>query len=159
MTNNDVLRRVRYIFDFSDDKMIALFAKAGCEVSREQVSDWLKKDEDEAFVACPDQSLACFLNGLIIDRRGRKEGPLPTPETQLNRNIILRKLKIALDLKADGILELLSRNGMHISNHELSALFRKPGHKHYRVCKEQLLRNFLTGLQLKYRDDLETPDS
>ena len=152
MRNNDVLRRIRYIFNFNDSKMIAIFAQADHKVTREQISDWLKKDDDPAFQECSDTQLAIFLNGLINDRRGKKEGPQPEPEQRLNNNIIFRKLKIAFDLKAEDILELLEQANVRISKHELSAFFRKPGHKHYRECKEQILRNFLAGLQHKYRD-------
>ncbi len=153
MTNNDVLRRVRYIFDFSDKKMIAIFGEAGHTVTREQVSDWLKKDEDTEFQKCSDTQLAIFLNGFISDRRGKKEGANPWPERKLNNNIIFRKLKIALDMKAEDVLKVLDLAGMKISNHELSAFFRKEGHKHYRKCQDQVLRNFLSGLQLKHRDE------
>ena len=159
MTNNDVLRRIRYVFDFNDSKMIALFSLADHQVTRGQISDWLKKDDDPAYQECSDLQLAIFLNGLIIDKRGKKEGPQPEPEQRLTNNIIFRKLKIALDLKNDDVLELLSRAGLHISRHELSALFRKAGHKHYRLCKDQMLRNFLKGVQLKYRDDTSDPDA
>lgn len=152
MKNNDVLRRIRYIFDFGDSKMMAIFGLADCPVTREQVSDWLKKDDDPAFKECNDTQLASFLNGWIIDRRGKKEGPQPKPEQRLNNNIIFRKIKIALDLQADEILELLSQSDMTISKHELSAFFRKADHKHYRNCNDQILRNFLHGLQLKYRN-------
>jgi uncharacterized protein YehS (DUF1456 family) len=69
----------------------------------------------------------------------------------LINNIVFTKVKIALNLKAEEILELLASADMVISKHDLSALFRKPGHKHYRECKDQILRNFLRGLQLKYR--------
>lgn len=151
MTNNDILRRVRYIFNFDDSKMLAIFALADHQVSREQISAWLKSDDDPAFQQCSDTQLAIFLNGLIIDQRGKKEGAQPTPEERLNNNIIFRKLKIALDLKAEDILYILELEDMSISKHELSALFRKPDHKHYRECKDQLLRNFLNGVQLKYR--------
>ena len=151
MTNNDILRRIRYIFDFSDSRMIAIFAAADSKVSREQVSHWLKKEGDPEFQECNDRQLAIFLNGLINDRRGRKEGVQPEPEDKLNNNIILRKLKIALDLQADDILDLLAMSGMRISKHELSALFRRSDHKHYRECNDQMLRNFLKGAQLKYR--------
>jgi uncharacterized protein YehS (DUF1456 family) len=154
VTNNDVLRRIRYIFDFDDSKMIAIFALADHPVTREQISDWLKKDEDPAIKTCNDTQLAIFLNGLIIDRRGKKEGPQPKPEQRLNNNIVFRKLKIALDMQADEILEILGLADMHISKHELSAFFRSPSHKHYRDCKDQILRNFLSGLQLKYRDNI-----
>lgn len=151
MTKNDVLRRVRYTFDFSDSKMIALFALGGVEVSREQVSDWLKKDEDPAFKSCPDRVLAAFLNGLITDRRGKKEGAEPAVEDVLSNNQILRKLRIALDLKEPDMLALMNDAEMPVSKPELSALFRNPSHKNYRECKDQYLRNFLRALQSKYR--------
>lgn len=155
MTNNDVMRRLRYIFDLDDAAMIALFSLAGFSVMRSQVSDWLKKDDDPAFAKCRDKELALFLNGLIIDFRGKKDGPQPAPESQLTNNVILNKLKIALSLKADDMLEILKLADTTISKHELSALFRKPGHKHFRECKDQILRNFLQGLQRKYRPSTE----
>lgn len=153
MTNNDILRRIRYTFDFNDKKMIKVFGLANYPVTREQISDWLKQDDDPAFVECSDVMLARFLNGLIVERRGKKDGPQPEPEQQLNNNIIFRKLKIALDLQAEAILDLMKLADFSISKHELSAFFRKPGHKHYRECKEQILRKFLKGVQLKYRDN------
>jgi len=153
VTSNDVLRRIRYTFDFSDAKMGGIFAQADHQVTREQIGSWLAKDDDPAFQECDDALLAIFLNGLINDRRGKKEGVQPEPEQHLTNNIVLRKLKIALDLKAEDILELLELADAHISRHELSALFRKPDHKHYRVCKDQLFRNFMKGLQLKYRNN------
>ncbi len=151
MTNNDVLRRIRYSFDFDDSKMMALFALAGPEVTRAQISDWLKKEEDPDYQKCSDRELAIFLNGLIIDKRGKKDGPQPEPESRLSNNIIFRKLKIALNLQADEVLELVNQGDFHISKHELSAFFRKPGNRHYRDCKDQVLRNFLKGVQQKYR--------
>lgn len=154
MTNNDILRRIRYTFDFDDSKMIEIFGLADLQVTREQISDWLKRDDDPAFQESSDAQLAIFLNGLINDQRGKKEGAQPESEQRLTNNIIFRKLKIALDLKAEDILEILDLTDMHISKHELSAFFRKPGHKHYRDCKDQVLRNFLNGIQLKYRDNI-----
>ncbi len=155
MTNNDILRRVRYIFDFNDSKMMAIFSLAEKEVSRQEFSNWLKKDDDEDYKSCSDTNLAIFLNGLINDKRGKREGPQPEPENKLSNNIIFNKLKIALNLKAEDILEILALTDFSFSKHELSALFRKPGHKHYRQCKDQVLRNFLMALQIKYRGNKE----
>lgn len=151
MTNNDVLRRIRYTFNIDDSKMIAIFALAGLEVTRAEVSDWLKKDDDPDYKNCSDPQLATFLNGLIIEKRGKKDGPQPEPEKTLNNNIIFRKLKIALNLQADDVIAMVNKADFRISKHELSAFFRKPGHKHYRECKDQVLRYFLKGMQLKYR--------
>ena len=154
MTNNDILRRIRYIFDFSDSKMIAIFGLADHQVTREQISDWLKKDDDPAYQECSDSQLAIFLNGLINDKRGKKEGPQPEPEKHLTNNIIFMKLKIALNLKAEDVLEIMDPTDLRLSKHELSAFFRKAGHKNYRHCQDQILRNFLKGMQLKYSPDL-----
>ena len=153
MTNNDILRRIRYVFDFNDSKMIALFGLADHQVTREEVSDWLKREEDPAYQECNDRQLAIFLNGLINDKRGKKEGPQPEPENRLNNNVIFRKLKIALNMKDEAVLEIMDLAQFRMSKHELSAFFRKPDHKHYRQCKDQILRNFLKGLQLKFRID------
>jgi uncharacterized protein YehS (DUF1456 family) len=151
MNKNDVLRRIRYIFDFSDSDMISIFGQAGHEVSRGQVSDWLKKENDPACKNCTDTELAVFLNGLINHKRGKKEGAQPVPEQVLNNNAILKKLKIAVNFKTEDMIRVLTLAGLQISKHELSAFFRKPGHKHYRECKNQMLRNFLKGLQLELR--------
>ena len=151
MINNDVLRRIRYTFDFNDEKMMAIFALAEYQATRVEISAWLKKDEDPDGEVCKDVFLALFLNGLIIDRRGKRDGPQPEPEKRLSNNAIFMKLKIALNLKAEDVLEILKLAGFAMSKHELSAFFRKPGHKHYRTCHDQILRNFLKGVQLKYR--------
>ena len=153
MNNNDVLRRIRYAFDYNDAKIIEIFNLGDLKVTREEISDWLKKDDDPAFQECSDLQLAKFLNGLIIDRRGKKEGQQPVPEKRMNNNIIFRKIKIALDLKAEDVLDILKLADMEISKHELSAFFRKSGHKHYRNCLDQVLRKFLHGVQLKYREN------
>ncbi|VAW53351.1 Uncharacterized protein YehS [hydrothermal vent metagenome] len=151
MTNNDILRRIRYAFDLNDSKMMKLLSLESEAITREQMSNWLKKEDDEAYQACNDVQLAAFLNNFIDERRGKKEGAKPPLEKHLTNNIILRKLKIALNLKDDDVLSLLEKVDFTVSKHELSALFRKKGHKHHRVCKDQILRNFLKGIQLQYR--------
>ena len=152
MDNNVILRRLRYIFDFSDSQMIGLFDSAGMEVSRSLISNWLKKEDDEEFEKINDKRLATFLNGLINEKRGKREGPQPIAEKTLTNNLILRKLKIALNLKDEDMLEILYAADLKISKHELSAFFRKPGQRQYRECKDQVLRNFLYGMQLLYKN-------
>lgn len=151
MHNNDILRRIRYNFDFNDSTMMEIFNLGGMEVTRAEVSDWLKKSDNPQHKVINDKILATFLNGLIILKRGRREGPQPVPEKQLNNNIIFRKLKIALNLRDDDIREMFKLVDLYISKHEISALFRKPTASQYRECKDQFLRNFLHGMQLKYR--------
>lgn len=155
MSNNDVLRTLRYTFDFNDFLMMDIFGKGGLTVTREEVSNWLKKDEDEEYKAIYDKDLAAFLNGLIILKRGPKEDSTPIAEKTLDNNAILRKLKIALDMKDDDVLEIFALKSFRLSKHELSAFFRRPTQPQYRQCKDQILRNFLQGLQMKFRPSVE----
>ncbi|MGO2008780.1 DUF1456 family protein [Vreelandella alkaliphila] len=151
MTNNDIFRRIRYTFDLKDGTIVDIFSLADVSVSQAQVTAWLKKDEDDAFVTMKNRELAAFLNGFISFKRGKREGPQPVPEAQLNNNMVFQKLRIALNLKADDILAVFEQVGLPLSHHELSAFFRKPSHKNYRECKDQMLRNFLLGIQRQLR--------
>ncbi len=156
MHNNDILRKIRYTFDLNDTAVIQLFGFGELEVTRPEISNWLKKDDDPDFKSLHDKQLAAFLNGFIILKRGKKEGAsAPIAEKTLNNNIILRKLKIALTLKDEDIIEILGRVDIRLSKPELSAFFRDSDHKHYRLCKDQFLRNFLFGMQVTYRKEAE----
>lgn len=155
MINNDTLRRLRYTFDFNDSKMVGIFKLGGHQITRVQLSSWLKKDDDEEFIELNDKVFSSFLNGLIINNRGARGDSPPEPVSQLSNNMVLIKLKIALNLTSYDFLEIMELAGFKLSKHELSALFRKEGHKHYRQCLDQFLRNFLNGLKLKYRDKAE----
>ena len=154
MTNNDILRRIRYIFDLTPNRMTDLYQLTSFELEKNQMNRWLKKEDDSNFIEISDKNLAIFLNGLIIEYRGKKEDSPSKVEDPLSNNMILRKLKIVLNLKSEDILELFALANKKISKHELSAFFRKPNHKSYRPCLDQYLRNFFTGLQIKYSNNL-----
>ena len=151
MNNNDILRRLRYVFDWNDDQVIHLFLQADHTVSRSQISDWLKSDDDPEVRILKDRELAIFLNGFINKRRGKREGQQMLPEELLSNNLILRKLKIALNLKDVDMIEIFQLVNVRISKHELSAFFRREDQAQYRECLDQYLRNFLKGMQVKYR--------
>lgn len=153
MTNNDILRSLRYSLALGNAKMVSLFALSQHEITQAELMALLAKDDDPNFVECSDGELGLFLDGLIIDRRGSRgaDGPPPPPVAKLTNNEILKKIRIALELKEDDMLDMLKLGGMDISRSELGALFRKEDHKHYKPCGGQLLRNFLKGLTLKLR--------
>lgn len=153
MNNNDILRRLRFTFDFDDAQVMALSSTKDQSVSRAEISNWMRKEDDEGYQPMNDHRLAIFLNNLIVEKRGKREGKEFPHEKSLNNNQVFMKLKIALNLKAEDILDVLALADFTMSKHELSAFFRKEGHKHYRQCKDQVLRNLLQGLQQKYRPD------
>lgn len=158
MTNNDILRSVRYMLNLSDAKMVEIFALAECDVPQTDIQTWLKKDEDAAFRPCPDVLMGYFLNGLIFYRRGKSEEmPAPSIERKMNNNIFMKKLRIAFDLKTTDIPEVLKRVNFTVSQAEVGAIFRKPDHKNYRECGDQILRNFLKGLAMIQRPKSQKP--
>ncbi|MFF3704540.1 MULTISPECIES: YehS family protein [Pseudomonas] len=152
MIHNDVLRSLRYMLDISDAKMAEITRINGFDVSDADIASYLKKDEEEGFVRCPDEVIAHFLDGLVVFKRGRDESRPPLPvELPVTNNIILKKLRVAFELKEDDLHAILKAADFSVSKPELSALFRKVGNSNYRPCGDQLLRNFLKGLTLRVR--------
>ena len=155
MTNNDVLRGVRFTLNLADTHLVALFALTGHELDVAAVRARMAREEDDDRVACTDEELAGFLDGLILERRGpAKPGAPRAASTELTNNAIFRKLRIALSLQEADVLGMLRAGGHPFSKSELSALFRKPSHKHYRVCGDQVLRAFLRGLTMTLRPEV-----
>lgn len=151
MINNDILRSLRYTFDLEDKETLEILALADNIVLRDELCAWLKKDKDSSFKACSDKDFLSYLDGFILYKRGKQDKAIQATSQILTNNLILKKLKIALSLKSEEIMSLLNLVDVKISKHELSALFRQKDHKNYRECKDQFLRNFLRGLQKKYR--------
>lgn len=159
MNNNDILRRLRYAFDFSNQRAVELFSldpSSVCDISPSDFLARLAKDDDDDFVACSDAELSAFLDGLIVAKRGLRD-PAPAPrkvpeDARLSKNDILKKLRIAMMYKEEDMLATLEKGGATLSKSELGALFRKPSHKHYRSCGNQVLRNFIKGITITLRE-------
>ncbi|WP_249870074.1 DUF1456 family protein [Oceanobacillus saliphilus] len=169
MNNNDILIRLRYALDIKDADMVKIFQLGGMEVTQEEVQKILTKspdsyDEedgypDEDHIECDNVMLESFLNGLIIYKRGKqdpKPGQPERPPMMIKNNgsvtnVLLKKLKIALALTSEDMVDILKEAGVIITKGELSALLRKEGHSNYRKCGDRFARNFLKGLGMRYR--------
>ena len=156
MTNNDFLRRLRYALNIKDNVMVQIFKKGNITVTREDVLDYLKKDIDEGFKKLSNNDLIAFLDGLIIQKRGKREDGTPIPQVKVTKNnlnnILLRKLRIALSFKSYDMIKIFKLGGIEISEGELSALFRSEDHKNYKECGDKYIRVFLKGLTEFYRN-------
>jgi uncharacterized protein YehS (DUF1456 family) len=154
MTNNDILRRLRYALNLPDGLAVKIFALGGKEASPADLTLWMTKEEDPGYSPCRDEVLASFLDGFIVLRRGpRPEGSAAPSAERLTNNLILKKLRIALAWQEDDVLGALAAGDMTVSRNELTALFRKPGQKNFKPCGDQLLRAFLTGLVGKVKPE------
>ncbi|MGP4040906.1 DUF1456 family protein [Gracilibacillus sp. D59] len=171
MTNNDILIRLRYALDIKDKDMVEIFKLGGIEMTIEEVQKMLTKPkdvydydaeddfdpaDDEESINVNNKTLELFLNGLIIFKRGKQEPKPGQPErpplsNEPANNILLKKLKIALTLTSEDIMEILEEVGITITKSELGALLRKKGHKNFKECGDKYARNFLKGLTVRYR--------
>ncbi|MFC0676740.1 DUF1456 family protein [Lysobacter korlensis] len=154
MINNDVLRSVRYILDLSDAHVADIIKNADPNISidKSDVQAMLRKEDEEGFVECSNRLLALFLDGLVIHCRGRDESlPPRPPEKRVTNNVVLKKLRVAFEMKDTDVLRVFEAAGRPVTKPELSALFRQPDHKNFRLCGDQLLRYFLKGLTLYAR--------
>lgn len=150
MTNNDTLRRLRYALNIDDTKVAETIALTGRETTANEAVNWLKREDEANYVDLSPALLCRFLDGLIIDRRGpHPSGKAPEPLEFLSNNEILKKLRIALELKEDGVLAVFSKANFVVTKAELGSFFRKEGHRNYRKCPEQVLKKFIKGLSTK----------
>ena len=150
MTNNDILRRLRHALDISDTQVAEIIEKTGEETTRSQVSRWLKRDDEDGYKALSDPMLCRFLDGLIIEKRGvRPDGLIPEPLDLLTNNEILKKLRIALEMRDEDVNAVFAKADFVVTKAELGSFFRKEGHRNYRLCPEQVLRKFIQGLGMK----------
>lgn len=149
MINNDLLRRISTILNFNNDNILSVFSLGQCVITLDQLAAFFKEKNHADYQVITDAELASFLNGLIIEKRGKTDGPERQAEQTLSNNAIFNKLKIAFSLKADDVIALLELAGLRLGKYELSAFFRNVNHKHYRDCSDEVLSTFLKGLKIQ----------
>lgn len=147
MTHNDVLRSVRYLLNVSDTKVGDIVRLGGGDVSSADLVAFLKKEDEEGYRECGHELMARFLNGLVIYKRGKDESRPPQPvEVPVSNNVVLKKIRVAFELKDDDLVTLIEKGGLRVTKGELGAFFRRPDHRNYRDCGDQFLRNLFKGL-------------
>jgi uncharacterized protein YehS (DUF1456 family) len=155
MINNDIIRRVRYALSISNADMVEIFKLAGHDFPEASIPGILMKEKEAGFFECSDRLLELFLDGLIIMKRGKKESSSlqssALPLASISNNMVLKKLRIAFNLKEDDMLAMFKLAECAITRPELSALFRKQGTKNYKVCGDQILKKFLHGVTVFFR--------
>jgi uncharacterized protein YehS (DUF1456 family) len=146
VTNNDLLRRLRYALNLPDGLTLKIFTLGGRTAPEAELAAWFKKEDEPGYAACRDEELTAFLDGFITLRRGPRPGGTAPAAERLTNNLILKKLRIALAWQEDEVLAALAAAQLTVSKNELTALFRKPGQKNFEPCGDQLLRAFITGM-------------
>ena len=155
MANNDIIRSICDALNIDDTAMIQIFKESGREVGQSTISAFLKSEDEDGYIPCNDPVFGFLLDGLIIYKRGRKDHKPSSPAqpvVSLTRNDIMKKLRIALELKEDNLVSIFKYGRIEITKNDLSAFFRKEGNKHYKECSDKIFNGFLKGLALYYRN-------
>jgi len=147
MSHNDTLRSLRYLLNVTDAKVADILHLGEGNATQADVVAMLKQEDEPGYRPCSDQVMGQFLNGLVVFKRGKDESrPLQPVETPVTNNSVLKRVRIAFELKDSDLIGLLAKTGFTVSKTELSAFFRRPDHRNYRECGDQFLRNLLKAL-------------
>lgn len=155
MRNDEVIRSIRYMLDINDIKIAQILKLRDYKPRRGEIEAIFETEDVPEFEYPEDTSdelMAHFLDGLIYYKRGKSKDHPPRPiKTPVTNNMVLKKLRVAFKLKEKDMHDILESAGFSLSKHEMSALFRRKGHKNYRECGDQVLRYFLKGLTMRER--------
>jgi uncharacterized protein YehS (DUF1456 family) len=149
MTTNEILQTCKHIIDADEDTMVKIMNLGGFDVRPATLHGYLQELGDKEFLDCGYEALGSFLDGLIVYKRGESSNKSSNEEeVRLNNNLILKKLRIAFELKDVDMYAIFNAVDIEITKGELNSLFRKEGHKNFRVCPDSILQLFLEGLRV-----------
>ena len=148
-STNDILYRIQKALNLSTEEMLEAYTLAEHQIDESHLSSLLSKHQDKHFKLCSYEELGVFLDGLVTLKRG------PSPKkndvvVELTNNLILKKLRIALELKEAEIEIIFGLAEVELSKQQLASLFRKESHKNFKPCSDELLMAFLEGLDEFY---------
>lgn len=75
LNNNDIIKKLRVALKYRDDDIIRVLKHVGYDISKSELSAFFRSDDHENFKPLKDQILRNFLNGLVIEKRGRLDRP------------------------------------------------------------------------------------
>ena len=151
MKTNDILYKIQKALNLSQKEMLEAYKLAEYNMDTEHLDALLKRHQDKGSKLCSYEELGIFLDGLVILKRGPSPKKSNNDEAvELTNNLILKKLRIALELKEAETEIIFSLGEAELSKQQLASLFRKEGHKNFKECSDKLLMAFLDGLDEFY---------
>jgi uncharacterized protein YehS (DUF1456 family) len=146
LKTNNILKKLCDIEKLDKEQAYEVFKLSGYDLTKDRVEGYLSDDDSKEFLDCGYEALGSFLDGLIIHKRGESNSKKNDTPISLNNNLILKKLRIAYELKEVDLYQIFNTVEIDITKGELNSLFRKEDHKNYRACPDSILSLFLDGL-------------
>jgi len=151
MRTNDIFRKITQSLTLGNLQIQQLFALSAIDLNDKEIANLLKTDYQPGFEPMPDYVLLIFLNNLIEQQRGKKndaEQEVIEKHAKISNNDVLKKLRIAYNLHEQQVRDALKLATIELTKSDLAALFRKPGHVHFKACDDELVLDFIEGLGL-----------
>ena len=151
MNTNDILYKIQKALNLSQEEILKTYELEAYDMSAEHLDTLLKKHQEKEFKKCSFEELGVFLDGLVTLKRGPSPKKSDDDEVvELTNNLILKKLRIAMELKEPETEIIFGLGEATLSKQELKSLFRKETHKNFKACSDELLHAFLAGLDEYY---------
>jgi len=150
LKTNDILYKIQKALNLSQEEMLEAYKLAEYKMDATHLDALLKRHQDEGSKLCSYEELGVFLDGFVILKRGPSPKKQNNDAVELTNNLILKKLRIALELKEAETEIIFSLGEAELSKQQLASLFRKEGHKNFKECSDELLMAFLDGLDEFY---------
>ena len=149
INTNDILYRIKKSLNLSMSDMQKAYELENYKITKDRLEDILKKRQDKGFIIASYEELGVFLDGLISLKRGKTDRK-SDENVELTNNLILKKLRVALQLKEAESEIIFGLADIELTKQQLASLFRKDGHKNFKICSDELLISFLDGLDEFY---------
>jgi len=154
---NEILYKIQKALSLSSKEIFSIYQLENYAITESEVKALLTRHQDHSFKICSYEALGIFLDGLITFKRGASPKKGDTKEDiALSNNLILKKLRIALEIKEPEIEIIFALSEIAMSKQQLSSLFRKESHKNFKPCSDSLLMVFLDGLDEFYYERKES---
>lgn len=147
---NEVLYRLQKALQLSLEEMLEIYRLEAYPMEESYLISLLKRRQDKGFMLCSYEDLGVFLDGLVTLKRGPSPQKKCDEAVELTNNLILKKLRIALELKEAETEIIFGLADVNLTKQQLSSLFRKERHKNFKPCSNELLLAFLDGLDEFY---------
>jgi len=149
MTKNEILKKLQQIEQLSNEQVLEIFQLGDFTIPKSRVEGYLAEPGEKHYLDCGAEALGHFLDGLIVYKRGPSDNKSAKNQpVALTNNLILKKLRIAYNLKEADLFAIFQAVEIDITKGELSSLFRKEDHKKFRLCPDSILQLFLEGLEI-----------
>ena len=149
MKASEIIQAIKDALSLNRKQILHIYDLEDFPISQDRLNGILKNSSKKSSINATYEELGVFLDGLISYKRGKRDKEIPQ-DVVLDNNLILKKLRAALNLKEYEIALIFELADYKISKSAIRDMFRSPNHPKYKECDNKTLKAFLEGLSEFY---------